>query len=351
MKKTLAKKEFNEMLMDRAFLFSIVVQFILVSMLLFIYVSYSQISKTNVPITVTINSNETELISSLKDSGVNVIVTEGGENPAIPKTFSPNAAAAAIDTSAKTVKTDPSNIMSGFAIAKIKSASEKVSFDQALSNNNFTYSEDRVFQGSAEFVQMGYGMLIPICIILPAVVAMSISTSSIFTERKRNTIELLLVSPITNLSLTLYKVFPLVGVSVVCSLAWLLLVSTAIPISSSSISAFGFEVFVSNIWLLLAVSFSISVLMVSLSVVVSCKSKTVREANAFSSIVGMFIMVSLVLPYNPLVVYTPTSVMARAASSVLDNEMLIGSAALAFVAFLSFLWAKRAVGELRESYT
>lgn len=42
MRRTLAKKEFGEIVMDRAFLFSIVVQFILVSMLLFIYVSYSQ---------------------------------------------------------------------------------------------------------------------------------------------------------------------------------------------------------------------------------------------------------------------------------------------------------------------
>ncbi len=325
--------------MDRAFLFSIVVQFILISMLLFIYVSYSQISKTQVPITVTINSNQTDLIKSLETSGVRVLVvnTTDGAPPPVPSTFSPNSAAAAIDTEAKTVKTDPSNIMSGFAIAKIKSVSEKVSFDEALAAHNFDFQVERNFDGTAEFVQMGYGMLIPICIILPAVVAMSISTQSIFTERKRNTIELLLVSPISNSSIAFYKTVPLVLVSVICSAAWLLLVSWQIPTS--------------NIPLLLLVSFAISLLLVALSVVISCKSKTVREANAFSSVVGMLVMVSMVLPYNPLTVYTPISVMARAASNALDFEMLAGTGVILLAALLSYLWAMRAVGELRRSYT
>jgi len=168
-------------------------------------------------------------------------------------------------------------------------------------------------------------------------VAMSISTQSIFTERKRNTIELLLVSPVSNASIAFYKTAPLVFVSVICSAAWLLLVSTSIPTS--------------NIPLLLVVSFATSLLLVSLSVVISCKSKTVREANAFSSMVGMFVMVLLVLPHNPFSTFTPTSVMARAASNALDIDMLIGAGALLLVALASFAWTLKAVGELRRSYT
>ncbi|MFH1470228.1 MAG: ABC transporter permease subunit, partial [Candidatus Micrarchaeota archaeon] len=334
-----AKKEFGEILMDRAFLFSILIQFILISMLLFIYVSYSQISKANVPITVSINSNETALIQNLQDAGVRVLVINGSNDtsPPVPRAATPNNAVAAIDTSSKTVKTDTSSILSGFAIAKIKSVSEKVSFDEALASKNFDFTVERSFDGAAEFVQMGYGMLIPICIILPAVVAMSISTQSIFTERKRNTIELLLVSPIPNSSIAFYKTAPLVLVSVLCSAAWLILVSTSIPTS--------------NIPLLLVVSFATSLLLVSLSVVISCKSKTVREANAFSSMVGMFVMVLLVLPHNPFSTFTPTSVMARAASNALDTDMLIGAGLLLMLALASFAWTLRAVGELRRSYT
>ncbi|MFH0817714.1 MAG: ABC transporter permease subunit [Candidatus Micrarchaeota archaeon] len=339
MRKTLAKKEFGEMWMDRAFLFSIVVQFILISMLLFIYVSYSQISKANISVTVSINSNQTDLIKSLESSGVKVVIvnTSTGAPPPIPGIIAPNTAVAAIDTDAKTVKTDPSNIMSGIAIAKIKAVSEKVSFDEALAEHNFDFKVERNFEGSAEFVQMGYGMLIPICIILPAVVAMSISTSSIFTERKRNTIELLLVSPISNASIAFYKTAPLVLVSVLCAAAWLTIVSWQIPTS--------------NIPLLLLVSFAISIAFVSLSVVISCKSKTVREANALSSVVGMLIMVSMVIPYHQLVIYTPTSVMARAASNALDSDMLIGTGIMLIAGFLAYLWAMKAVGELRRSYT
>ncbi len=338
-KKTLARKEFGEILMDRAFLFSILVQFILISMLLFVYASYSQISKAKVPITVSISSNDTELIKNLESSGVNVVVVpaDQGQGIAAPQTYAPNAASAAIDTQTRTVKTDPSNIMSGFAIAKIKSVSEKVSFDEALAASNFDFRVERNFEGAAEFVQMGYGMLIPICLILPAVVAMSISTQSIFIERKRNTIELLLVSPISNGSITFYKVAPLVLVSVLCSIAWLLLVSLQIPVS--------------NFPLLIFVSFALSVLMVSASVIVSCKSKTVREANAFSSVVGMFVMISLVLPYNPISMYTPTSVMARAASNALDTEMVIGALAIGLIGLFTYLWAMKAVGELRTNYT
>jgi ABC-2 type transport system permease protein len=335
---TLARKEFGEIARDRAFLFSIVVQFILISMLLFIYASYSEISKTEVPITVSINSNDTELINNLESSGVRVVVVESGEaGPPIPRTYNPNSATAAIDAESKTVKTDPSNIMSGFAIAKIKSVSEKVSFDQALAENDFDFQVERNYEGAAEFVQMGYGMLIPICLILPAVVAMSISTQSIFSERKRNTIELLLVSPVSNWTIAFYKTAPLVMVSVLCSAVWLLMVSWQIPLSNTP--------------LLLIVSFALSLLLVSLSVVVSCKSKTVREANAFSSVVGMGVMVSLVLPYNPLALYTPTSVMARAAANSLDAEMLVGAGLLLAAGLLAYLWVMKAVGELRRSYS
>ncbi len=336
-KTTLIKKELGEIGMDRAFLFSIFVQFLLISMLLFIYASYSQILTAEIPVTIAINSNETDLIEELEESGAKVILVDEGRNRGIPRTISPNTAVASIDTEEKTVKSDPSNIMSGFAIAKIKSVSEKVSFDQALEKNNFMFDVDRSFEGSAEFIQMGYGILIPICIILPAIVVMSISTQSIFIERKRNTIELLLVSPISNNAIAVYKVFPLVGVSVLCAFAWLLLVSLQIPTA--------------NIQLLLLVSFFLSLFLVSMSVVFSCKSKTVREANALSSVAGMFAMVSLVMPYSPAVLYSPTSVMARAASNTLDTEMIMGTAALGAVSLIAYWFALRAVEELRRSYT
>ncbi|MFH1447874.1 MAG: ABC transporter permease [Candidatus Micrarchaeota archaeon] len=336
-KRALIKKEIVEIGMDRAFLFSILVQFLLISMLLFIYTSYSHILTTDVPVTITITSNETELIKELEGSGVNVIITGSTDTKQTSRPSPINTAAATIDIDSKEVKSDPSNIMSSFAIAKIKSVSEKISFAQALEENNFDFRVERNFEGSAEFIQMGYGILIPICIILPAIVAMSLSTQSIFTERKRNTIELLLVSPISNNSIAVYKVFPLVLISVLCSAAWLTMVSLQIPTS--------------NIPLLLFVSLSLSLLLVSLSVVFSCKSKTVREANAMSSVAGMFAMVSLVLPYSPLVIYSPTSVMARAASNTADADMLIGAGILAVFSVLSYLVALRAVTELRRSYT
>lgn len=335
---TLVKKEVREIGMDRAFLFSILVQFLLVSMLLFIYSSYSHILTTEVPVIITIDSNETALIEELEGSGAKVVLVEpGGNSREPPRSTVPNTAVAAIDTNSGAVRADSSNIMSGFAIAKIKSVSEKVSFEEALAENNFDFQVERNFEGSAEFIQMGYGILIPICIILPAIVAMSISTQSIFSERKRNTIELLLVSPISDNSIAVYKVFPLVAISVLCSAAWLIMVSWQIPTS--------------NFPILLAVSFFLSLLLVSLSVVFSCKSKTVREANAMSSVAGMFAMVSLVLPYSPLVIYSPTTVMARAASNALDAEMLIGAAILGVLALLAYAASLRAVGDLRRSYT
>ncbi|MEM3399619.1 MAG: ABC transporter permease [Candidatus Micrarchaeia archaeon] len=357
----LLTKEFADIVGDRAFIFSVIIQFILISLLVFIYSLYSNISEAPVKVKIAVDSNDTELIKSLEKTGAEVILLQKpqasneteqrGESSETqnetsaattnetkkPSLIPPTEVVASIDTSSKYVRTDPSNLMSGFAIAKIKAASKTLSFEEALRKSNFTFSVERNINENADFVQMGYGVLVPIAIILPALVAMSLSTQNIFIERKRQTIELLLVSPVSNLYLTFAKVFPLVFASTVCAIAWLFIVQQEIPLM--------------NLPLLYFLAFLFSLLAVGMSVVISAGSKTVKEADALSSILGMLIMITMVMPHNPLSVFTPTIVIARAASNTVDFEIMAGTFLLFVFAIISFFLAWWSVSKLRKSYT
>jgi len=338
-------KEFNEVVTDRAFLISIVIQFLLISTLLFIYSTYANVSKTPITVKVALDKSNPSLEEKLKNAGVQVVFSNDSQpqNNAAPTAASPasitparNQVVATINTEEKKVTTE-SNILSAFAISKIKQASEELSFEEALSEKGFSFSSSQPIEQTSELVQLGYGILIPISAMLPALIAMSLATQNIFMERKRKTIELLLVSPISDFELAFNKIMPLVLISSLCSFAWLFLVSQRIPLLNFSLLVF--------------ISFLISLFLVSLSVIISCKSKTVKEADGVSSIVGMVLMITLVAPHTPLTIYMPTIVLARTASNFIDFEIAVGLIAFIIFTILSFMLAVRGIGELRKNYS
>lgn len=342
------RKEFTEILGDRSFLFSIVVQFLLISMLLFIYSVYSKIAVSPIEVTVAVDKNDTQLAGRLRDAGVRVVTAEpsaAGSSPPLPAGLQGTGGTAGASggqgakvvasISSGKITTDPTNVMSGFAIARIKSATDEITFEDALLKANFTYESVSNARRS-DFAQMGYAAIIPMAILFPVLVAMALSTQGIFTERKRKTIELLLASPISDMKLTFYKVFPLVAVSTACATAWLLLIMRQIEMENFS--------------LLVLLTLLLSLLAVSTSVIVSSKAQTSREANAISSVIGMLMTIMILLPYSPVSVYLPTVVISRAAANPVDGEMIAGSVLLAAISFLTYFLAVRSVRDLRENY-
>lgn len=323
----LVEKELREVVSDRAFLGSIIIQFITISMLLFLYDTYSEVMHSpNLKITIAVDSNNTALISRLEESGVKVIPVgeEAGAN-------------AVINTTTGEVKTDPSNIFSGFAIAKINSISKSISFEDALEKNNFSYSSARLAEGHHDFVQMGYGLIVPIALLMPAMVGLSLSIQNILGERKKRTIELLLVSPISDFSIAFSKVIPYVAVSTLCGAAWLILIAQRIPVY--------------NIPLLVLAEFLLSLLLVSVSILISSTARSMQEANVLSSLAGMLLVFSILLPSSDFSLYAPTTLISRISSNYPDGRMIIGLLLLVGMSIAVFLCAVRGVARMRRSYS
>jgi len=325
----LMEKELREIASDRAFLGSILIQFITISMLLFLYDTYSEVMHSpNLKITIAVDGNNTALISKLEESGVKVVLV--GEETL-------ERVNAVINTSTGEIKTDPSNIFSGFAIAKISSVSRSISFEEALDKSNFSYSSEGLYSGNTDFVQMGYGLIIPIAVVMPAMVGLSLSIQNILSERKKRTVELLLVSPISDFDIALSKTLPYVISATACGAAWLVIVMQRIPVY--------------NVPLLIVTEFLLSFILVSLSVLISASARSIQEANVLSSLSGMALVFSILLPSSIVSVYLPTILISRISSNYPDVGIAAGLILLAVVSIVCFWLAVRSIGRMRRSYS
>lgn len=327
----LPEKEFREILGDRAFLGSIIIQFITISMLLFLYETYSDVMHSpnlNGRVTVALDSNNTELMSRLQDSGVGVVLLNesGGEKPN-----------AIINTTTGDVSTDPGNIFSGFAIAKINSVSQAISFDEAIHNANFSYSSGNLYGGNTDFVEMGYGLIVPIALVMPAMVGLSLSIQNILSERKKRTIELLLVSPISDFDIAFAKTAPYILSAIICGAVWIAIVTQKIPVY--------------NIPLLILAEMLLSLILVSLSVIISASARSIQEANVLSSLAGMLVVFSILLPSSFLSLYFPTILISRISANFPDWGIITGLVLLAVAGILCFWLAVKSVGRMRKSYS
>ncbi|MEM3556139.1 MAG: ABC transporter permease [Candidatus Micrarchaeia archaeon] len=323
------EKETREILSDRAFLGSILIQFITISMLLFLYDTYSEVMHSpNLKITIAVDTNNTALVSKLEESGVKVVPV-GDE--AVEKVN------AVINTTTGEVKTDPSNIFSGFAIAKISSVSKSISFEDALEKNNFSYSSEKLAEGHHDFVQMGYGLIIPISLLMPAMVGLSLSIQNILGERKKRTIELLLVSPLSDFDIAFSKVIPYVVTSTLCGAVWLFIIGGRIPVY--------------NTLLLILTEFLLSFALVSVSVLISSTARSMQEANVLSSLAGMLLVFSILLPSSDFSLYSPTTLISRIASNYPDEKIIFGLLLLAGISALLFFFAMKGVARMRRSYS
>ncbi|MCX8166420.1 MAG: ABC transporter permease [Candidatus Micrarchaeota archaeon] len=335
----LLEKEIAEILRNRAFLISVITQIFMIFVLLFMYKTYSNIDHYNIPITVAVNSNDTTMINALKQSGVNVVVKNSSSTPntntnpiQTNQTFQNQVAE--IDLENKTIKTDSSNILSSIAIARIKVASKIKSFEEVLQDNNYTFQ----VQGNTkknEFAQIAYSLIVPLIVLFPAIVSMTLASESLLLEKKKKTIELLLVSPVSNLYILIVKLVPLVIFGVLTSLILILFASSQIEILNQHV--------------LLVIALIMNVIATSLGIIISTKSKTVREANAISAIIAI-IIVSFIVISNPFSIYFPHTIAARVSITNIDSAIIQGIIInIIFAIMISFL-AYKSIESMRTNY-
>lgn len=333
------EKEIMEIIGNRAFRISILTQIFLIFVMVFMYKTYANIDQYNIPITVAVNSNDTTMITALKDSGVNVIVKE---NTTEEQNWQSQSAAkprqqnqvAEIDMNTKEIKSDSSNILTGIAIARIKVASRIKSFEDLLLENRFSFQTNG-YQDKNEFAQLAYSLIIPLIVLFPAIVSMTLASQNILLEKKKKTIELLLVSPISNLHITVAKIVPLAAVSVVTSV---LLFAVAAN-----------DVEIKNYPVLIALAGITGLAGTAFGIIISTSSRTVREANAVSAIVAILAVGLMIIP-GPVAMIMPHTVAARAAVTTVDFWILSGLALNAAAALVVCYAAYLSIKGMRKNY-
>ena len=335
------EKELYEVINNRAFRMSIITQVFLVFVMVYLYKTYSSIDQYKIPITVSVNENDPALVQALEDNGVTVVVRPTANSSNSSGASSAQASrprgsneVAQIDVNSKEIKSDSSNILTSIAIARIKVASRVKSLDDLLAENNFTFKVQGS-QDNNDFAQMAYGLIIPLVIMFPAIVSMTLASQGLLIEKKKRTIELFLVSPISDFSIAIAKILPLSVASLLTSVILLLVASN--------------DIVIKNQLILIVVSCLVAIAATSLGIVISTFSKTVREANALSAIVAIMSVAVIVIP-TPLSLYMPHTTAARAAVTSLDEPILLGMFFSLFLAVLSFAVAFYSVARMRKNY-
>jgi ABC-type Na+ efflux pump permease subunit len=156
---------------------------------------------------------------------------------------------------------------------------------------------------------------VPFFMIIPLMISSMIAANSVVGEKERGTIETLLYTPITNRELVFGKLLgsflPAVVVSIAAFLLFLLIGNAV------SFGMIGFMIIRSPIWIpaILLMSPATSLLGLSLTLLVSIKSKTYIEAQQISGVI--------VLPFMALVIIQMTGVLVFSSIYVIVFSVLL----------------------------
>ena len=151
---------------------------------------------------------------------------------------------------------------------------------------------------------------VPFFMIIPLMISSIVAANSVVGEKERGTLETVLYTPITNKELVVGKLLgaflPAVVVSMV-AFALYLIIGNAV-----SLGMIGFFIIRSPIWIpaILLLSPTTSLLGLSLTLLVSLKSKTYMEAQQTSGVIVLPFMLLVVVQMTGLLVFNSLYVVA-----------------------------------------
>lgn len=193
---------------------------------------------------------------------------------------------------------DNTNVLSGYADAEISRAIQEFSLEikkkriaRQVGSAEAVLSPIRVEElslgssrGSADFVELMYGLLIPFILLLPVFLATNMTTDSIVGEKEKKTYEALVASPLSKVGIILGKTLPIIFVAVAQSMLWAVLLEVR-----------GIALY--NILALLLLLCLLSLIFVGFGLIVSAYSDDIKDANVF--VAALLIVASLAM-FAPL---------------------------------------------------
>lgn len=347
----LFRKELEDVIRERVYVLAFVVQLIMVIGIVYTALLYTSISAPQqssfmqseaVRIGVTGNASELQL------KGLQVVKLEREPSDAASAMRSLNLVALLVipgdfqreieagKNSRMLLVLDNANVLSGYADAEISRAVQELShsvkkkrIEKQINSADAVLSPIRIEElslgvqrGSADFIEMMYGLLIPFILLLPVFLATNMISDSIVGEKEKKTYEMLVASPISKTEIILGKTLPIIFVALVQSLLWIVLLEVR-----------GIAVY--NVPMLLALLCLLNLTFVGFGVVISAFSENIKDANVY---VAAFLIIASLWMFAPLSLnseihaISPVSLITKLASNPAAGvgEMLPAYALLLF---------------------
>ena len=165
---------------------------------------------------------------------------------------------------------------------------------------------------------------VPFFMIIPLMVSSLIASNSVVGEKERGTLETLLYTPITNRELVFGKLLgsflPAVVVSITAFILYLV-VGNAV-----SLGMIGFMIIRSPIWIpaMLLLAPATSLLGLSVTLLVSIKSKTYMEAQQISGVIVLPLIALVVIQMSGVLVFSSIYIIAFAVLMIVVSYVIFG---------------------------
>jgi ABC-2 type transport system permease protein len=358
----LVKKEFDDILSERLYVFAFFTQFVIVMGILFAALLYTSVAAPETSTFVQaqrprlgIIGDDQGILSDLR-SDIELVRVSGEPFEQISERNLVGVLVIKSESDFE-VYLDNTNLLSGYAdtliddVLSIRSselkqaALEDVMESAALVLNPINLKEtmlgDPGTDRPPEFIVVMYGLLIPFILLLPTFLATNMVTDSIVGEKERKTYEVLVSSPISKRDIVLSKVVPILSVALSQSFLWILLLNyRAVPVY--------------NIGTLMFLILVINVIFIGFGVLISAFSNTLKESNLTVTITILLASIAMFAPValksqlqflNPIILITKLA--SNPSVPVRTLAPLLPLAAIALIILLSGSFMLRRIETLR----
>ncbi|MFQ5800255.1 MAG: ABC transporter permease, partial [Candidatus Hydrothermarchaeales archaeon] len=322
MNPALAKKEFDDIIAERLYIFAFFAQLVIVMGILYAALLYTSVAAPETSTFVQTQSPRLGVIGEDADIATQLqedleIVQVSGAPLSLMRDLDLVGVLLIKSEREFELYLDNTNLLSGYAetvvdevLSKRSAELKKEALEEKMETADIVLNPIKVKESMVgvqdaskrppEFIVVMYGLLLPFILFLPTFLGMNMVTDSIVGEKERKTYEVLVAAPLTKREIILSKTVPILIVTLVQSFVWiLLLVFKDIPIY--------------NISLLMLLLLILDVIFIGIGVLISALSDTLKESNLTVTImiilasIAMFAPVSLkagVQRLNPITLIT-----------------------------------------------
>jgi ABC-type transport system involved in multi-copper enzyme maturation permease subunit len=260
----LAKKEFGDILSERIYIVTLLLQIFVVFGIVFLGLFYAEIQYTITYVgDVYVESDDPQFLEQIeRDERINVVET-------------PDSAVAVIVVEKDVIDVE----MRDFRFR-----------DDIEDIIGRAYTNMRIEWGSVSggpnpvFIEIMNSLLIPLVLLLPVFFSMNILSDSIVKEKERKTLEILFSVPIRREEIIIGKIIPVIGLALAQVAAWVVLLSVMYP-------------FLYHIPLLILFLLVIMAFFFSSAVAFSTYAGTMRESNLFLILFMMAVTLLVFVPF------------------------------------------------------